>query len=67
MQKSYIGKTHGRTMWLIEVLCNQKGCPIVLWIKGKSYAKNQGPDSRDDSYQPFEQISDNVACRGTAR
>ena len=34
MQKSYIGKTHGRTMWLIEVLCNQKGCPIVLWIKG---------------------------------
>ena len=27
---------------------NQKECPMVHWIKGKLYAKNQGPDSRDE-------------------
>ena len=34
-------------MWLIEVF-NQKGCPVLNLIKGKLYAKKQGPLSRDD-------------------
>ena len=26
---------------------NQIGCPLAYWIKGRLYAKNQGPSSRD--------------------
>ena len=27
---------------------NQRGCPMVHQIKGKLYAKNQGPDSKEE-------------------
>ena len=29
-------------------ICNQKGCFIVHWIIGKLYAKNKGPNSKDE-------------------
>ena len=42
-----------------KAICNQKGCPMVYQIKGKLYAKNQGPESRDEkSDMPFEHFRD---------
>ena len=45
-------ETDRQTLWLTEVLCNQKRSPLVHWILGKLLAKIK----RKERYKPFKEI-----------